>query len=374
MSERTPHGFDRTQHSFDRTLHPLGARATTPTVRTVLFTGLAVLACAGLAVIALGIGTVALPPPVVIDALLGIAHPTDVHIVRELRAPRILLAILVGAALGAAGTLLQSIGRNDLADPSLLGLTSGAALAHVLVTVLILPAVPALVIRLGPFAAAVGPLAAILGAAATLALTVTLARGAGGARLLLYGVVVGAVISSALSILLSVRGELLATIMRWVIGSLSASIWPDLLPVLLLGGAGALLVILALPGTVLVWLGEDHARTLGASPARTRALALAAVVALTAAAALGAGAISFIGLVAPHLARRLVGTHPVRVLPLATVLGGLVLLAADVIGQSLSLLPTTTGGGTALPVGAVTAVLGGPVLLVMLLRREKGER
>lgn len=331
--------------------------------RTVALCLVLAAACAGLAVLAIGIGTVALPPPVVVDALLGIAHPADVHIVRELRLPRIATALLVGACLAAAGTLLQSVGRNDLADPSLLGMTSGAALAHVGAGLLLPNALVSLL----------GPGLAVAGAAATLLLTVALARGAGGPRLLLYGVVVGSVISSALSVLLSLRGELLATVMRWVIGSLNARTGGTLPPVLVLAAIGTVLALLALRGTVLLWVGEDQARTVGSHPGRSRALALGAVIALVGAAALGAGSVAFIGLVAPHLARRLVGTHPARVLPVATLLGALLLLAADAIGQLLSLLQGADGG-TGLPVGAVTAVLGGPFLLALLLRPETEPR
>lgn len=336
-----------------------------PDRRLLLFLGVGSVLLVITAVLALGVGTVPLSPREVIEALTGAGHPADQHIVRGLRAPRILLALLAGAMLSLAGALLQTTGRNDLADPSLLGLTSSAALLVVGVGVVVG----------APSTSLLATGAGVLGAALAAAVTLWLARGEGGARLLLYGVVVGAVCSAALSVLLSLRGSVLAEVMRWIIGSLAASTWAEVRTTVLFTVAGLVLSIAAARPAVLLWVGAEHARALGTQPGRTQLWTLAAVVLLVAGAAAAIGAMAFVGLVGPHLARRIVGAHPARVLPASALTGAGLLLGADVLAQLASCIPLgEVTARTALPTGAVTAVLGGPFLLALLLRGENAAR
>ena len=312
------------------------------------------------AVLAIGVGTAWLSPAEVVTTLLGQGSSTQEHIVLGLRLPRILLAVLAGAMLAVSGALLQTLSRNDLADPSLLGVTSGAALAIVGLQ------------AWRPGSAGWAVSTAGLGGALLAGLLVAwLGRGADPVRFLLHGVLVGAALSAALSVLLSLRGELLGTVLRWVVGSVAARTWSDVMTVLPWALGGALLTLGCVRIASLLWLGSDVAASLGVSPVAGRAWVLLTSLVLSAGAVAAVGAMAFVGLLGPHLARGLVGRHPVRVIGFSALIGALLLLCADTLAQLASLMPASEAGRTALPAGAVTAVLGGPLLLVLLARMER---
>lgn len=313
-----------------------------------------------IAVLAIGVGTSWLSPAKVVSTLLGQGSGAQEHIVLGLRLPRILLAMLAGAMLAVSGALLQTLSRNDLADPSLLGVTAGAALAIVALQAW-QPGAPGWAVS-----------AAGLGGALLAGLLVAwLGRGADPVRFLLHGVLVGAALSAALSVLLSLRGELLGTVLRWVVGSIAARTWADVLTVLPWAVGGALLTLACVRIASLLWLGPDMAASLGTSPVAGRAWVLLTSLVLSAGAVAAVGAMAFVGLLGPHLARGLVGRHPVRVIGFSALIGALLLLGADTLAQLASLIPASEAGRTALPAGAVTAVLGGPLLLVLLARTER---
>lgn len=311
----------------------------------------------GLAIGSVGIGAAWLTPAEVIEALRGQGSPAHRQIVVQLRLPRVALAVLAGAMLAVAGALLQTISRNDLADPSILGVTSGVALGIVCLQVAGLPT-----------AGSLGVAAGFTGAFVAGALVQWLGRGLDRDRFLLQGVMVGAVLSAAIAVLLNLNGELLGTVLRWVIGSLAARTWGDLATVLPWVLLGAALTALCARAATLVWLGHDIAVGLGLAHARARAGCLLTCLVLTAGAVSAVGGMAFVGLVAPHLARRLVGAHPVRVLAVSAVLGAALLLLADSVAQLLSLTQPADSGRTSLPAGALTALIGGPTLLWLLVR------
>ncbi len=325
-------------------------------VGLVLLLGLAL-------VLGLGIGAVAVPPVEVVRALLGLeANP----IVTELRLPRVLGAMLVGAALALSGAAYQGLFRNPLADPYLMGSAAGAAFGVVLA-----------VSGLGGFSGAFAqhaiferlPFSAtwfgFLGALAAVALTLLLAGGASRTQdLILAGVVVGSVLVSLTSYLMLQGADRVRAVFAYTLGNLSFMSWPGV-------GLLGLYLLLTLP---LLWLlsrtlnalslGEETARSLGLPLERLKLLAIGAATLLTAAAVAQAGIIGFVGLVVPHALRRLLGGDYRYLLP-ASALGGAVLLTlADLLARTL------VAPGE-LPVGILTTLLGGPFFLYLLWRGRR---
>lgn len=284
-----------------------------------------------------------------------IARSAEV-IVFQLRLPRVLLAGVVGAALAASGTVFQGLFRNALADPAIIGVSSGAALGAVLVIV---------TVGAGSLGALAVPLAAFVGATATAFVVYRLARVGPAvhvATLLLAGIAIAAVISSLMSLVMSYSGEEIRDIYAWLLGGLVAEGWRSIAivaPVVGLGVAGATLVAHELN---LVALGEERAAQLGVEVDRLKRRAIAIGALLAAAAVSVAGVIGFVGLMTPHLLRLVIGADHRRLLPASLLGGATLLILAD-------LLARTVIAPSELPVGVVTALVGGPFFL-FLLRRE----
>ncbi|HEU5224169.1 MAG TPA: iron ABC transporter permease [Actinomycetota bacterium] len=288
-------------------------------------------------------------------------RPEDVSpaaevIVFQLRLPRVLLAAIVGGALAASGAVFQGLFRNPLADPAIIGVSSGAALGAVVMIVTVGAG------SLGAFAV---PIAAFVGAMATAFVVYRLARigpAVHVATLLLAGIAIAAVISSLMSLVMSFSGEEIRDIYAWLLGGLVAQGWRSVeivLPVVAVGVAGAWLVGHELN---LISLGEERAAQLGVELDRLKLTSIAVGALLAAAAVSVAGVIGFVGLMTPHLLRLVIGSDHRRLVP-ASVLGGATLLIlADLIARTI-VAPSE------LPVGVVTALLGGP-FFIYLLRRE----
>jgi iron complex transport system permease protein len=323
------------------------------------------LALVGAALLGVAVGAVWVSPLTTLRLVawkLGVAErPGDVArsaevIVFQLRLPRVLLAGIVGAALAASGAVFQGLFRNPLADPAIIGVSSGAALGAVLVIVTVGAG------SLGAFAV---PAAAFAGAVATALIVYRLARigpAVHVATLLLAGIAVAAVISGLMSLVMSFSGEDVRDIYAWLVGGLVAEGWRSIaivVPVVALGLAGAAVVAHELN---LVALGEERAVQLGVEVDGLKAKAIAVGALLAAAAVSVAGVIGFVGLMTPHLLRLVIGADHRRLVP-ASVLGGATLLIlADLVARTV-IAPSE------LPVGVVTALLGGPFFL-FLLRRE----
>ena len=293
--------------------------------------------------------------------LFGIAPEVPVSagqasIVWQLRAPRVLLGALVGAGLALVGTVLQAVTRNPLADPHLLGVSSGAAFGAVLV-----------VLYLGEFAGLLSlPLAAFVGALVSMLLVLAIASRSGrlqSDRLLLAGVAVSFVMMAASNLLLYLGNPHAASsVLFWMLGGLGLARWELLwLPALCL--ALAMVVLLGL-GRALnaLMAGEQSAVSLGLEPRRVRLLVFVVASLLTGVLVSLSGAIGFVGLMLPHVARFLVGAEHRRLLPVAALLGALFLVWVDVAARTW-LAPQD------LPIGIVTAAIGG-VFFVALLRRR----
>lgn len=274
----------------------------------------------------------------------------------QLRLPRVLMAAVVGASLGAAGAGLQGLFRNPLADPYLLGVASGAGLG----------ATVAFVLGLAALAGGV-PLLAALGAAAAVLLTLAVAhtgRGRDPTALVLAGVVVSSVLTAATSLLMLARADQLRAVVAWTLGNLGGAGWHEL-------GAAALGLLV---GFAVLWsvgrdldalqLGDTTARSLGVRSQRVQWLVVLGASVATATAVAGAGLIGFIGLVAPHLCRRLGVPQHRWLVPTSALTGALLLVLAD-LGARLLWRPAE------LPVGVLTTLLGGPFFLALLRRRAR---
>ncbi|MEJ3748223.1 iron chelate uptake ABC transporter family permease subunit [Actinomycetes bacterium KLBMP 9797] len=280
----------------------------------------------------------------------------DAAIIHSLRIPRTALAILVGAALGLAGALMQSVTRNPLADPGLLGVGVGAA-AAVAIGIAYLGVTSVLGYVWFAFAGA---------AAATVMVYAIGASGRSAAtpeRLVLAGSAVSAALGAVTYAVLLLDPVAFNQFRYWVVGSLAGRradvVW-QVLPFIAVG----IVLTLALARSLnALALGDDTGRALGAHVGRTRVLAAIAVTLLCGAATAAAGPIGFLGLAVPHVARLLVGPDQRWVLPYSAVLAPILLLGADVIGRIL-IAPAE------LQVGVVTAFLGAPVFIALVRRRK----
>jgi len=275
-------------------------------------------------------------------------------IVWNLRAPRALLAFLVGGSLGAAGASLQALVRNPLADPFLLGLSGGAGLGAVLAIALHLS---------GPWSL---PLAAFVGALAALALVYRLGLVGGGALdpriLLLGGVAVGAFAAAITTAIVSLADAAeLRNAFLWLWGGLSAASWDSVLLVALYAPIPLVVLYAAARPLDLLALGEEPARYLGTDVERVKRRVYLAASLLTAAAVAVSGVIGFVGLVVPHIARLSWGHRHRALLPAAFLGGGALLAIADTLAR-------TVVAPRELPVGVVTALIGVPVFALLLRR------
>jgi iron complex transport system permease protein len=290
----------------------------------------------------------------------AIAGETEWTILWQLRLPRVVLAALVGASLSLAGTATQGLLQNPLADPYILGVSSGAALGA------------ALGILFGWEGALHGlglTAVAFAGALATLALVLALARVGGRVashNFLLAGVVVGSFLWALLTLALAYAGQDLQRLLFWLMGSLYAREWIHvtlLAPITLAGGLALWLYARDLN---LLSLGDTAAQQLGVAVEPMKLVVIGIAAMLTAAAVSVSGIIGFVGLVVPHMARRVVGPDHRLLLPASGLAGAGFLLVADTIVRGLLAVPVLSE----LPVGVVTALAGAPVFC-FLLRRGK---
>lgn len=314
----------------------------------------AVLALCATASLAVGSRSVALTD---VAGALTAYDGSDAHaIVRDLRLPRTVLGILAGAALGAAGVLMQGTTRNPLAEPGILGINAGAAFAVVF---------GIFVLGITSVASYTG--LALLGAGVTALLVLVLGGSAhGGAapvRLALAGAVMTALLVSLTSAVLVFDARTLDEFRFWLVGSIAgrdAEVTRIVLPVI---GVGLMIALAAGRWLNALALGDDVARSLGQHVGRTRALATLGFVLLAGGAVAAAGPIAFVGLAVPHLARSLVGADHRWVMPYGIVLGAVVLLVADVVGRVL-VRPAE------LEVGIVVALVGAPFFIWLVRRRN----
>jgi iron complex transport system permease protein len=275
------------------------------------------------------------------------------------RLPRTVLALLVGSALSVSGTTMQAITRNPIAEPGILGVSSGAALAVVIGVAFVGISDPYVYMAL-----------AVAGAAAA-ALVVYLvgSLGRGGAsplKLALAGAAMTAAFGSLVNAILLPRVDVMSSFRFWQVGGVGGASWDRIVVVLPFIAAGLLICALSARGMNMLALGDDLAAGLGAGVSRTRVVAAVGAVLLCGVATSIAGPIAFVGLVVPHVGRLLVGSDHRWLLPFAALGGAALLIAADVLGRVIA-------RPEELEVGIVTAVIGAPVLIWVVRRRKLRE-
>jgi len=320
---------------------------------TVLLLAIVVVAsCASLMV-----GPAPIRPGAVIAALIGQADAITRDIVLQIRAPRAILAVLIGAVLGLSGAALQGLLRNPLADPAVIGTSNAAALGAVIALYFGLARTFPLAL---PGMAVAGALIGLL------ALLPVARRGEGPSTLILAGVAVSALAGAGVSLALNLAPNPFAVseIAFWLLGSLTDRSFQHVVlaaPLILIGAALILLQARALDGLA---LGEDAARSLGFDLDRVRLMIVAGVAIGVGAAVAVSGAIGFIGLIAPHLVRPFTDGRPSRALIPSALAGAALLSLADL---AVRLVPTSTE----LRLGVVTSFIGAPVFILILLRGRR---
>ncbi|MGD6993203.1 FecCD family ABC transporter permease [Sutcliffiella horikoshii] len=308
----------------------------------------------------LNMGYIRIAPIDVIQTLFGFGTEKDELVLFDFRLPRMVIALLIGAGLAVSGAILQAVSQNGLADPGILGINAGAGLA----VVLFIYFYQGSSTSLGLDSIFLMPLAALLGGifAAFLIYTIAWKKGVTPIRLILVGIGVNAAFGAALIIFqlrMDPRDFMQATI--WLSGSIWGTNWKFVLAVLPW-------IFILIPYTIykarylnILNLGDQIATGLGAAVERERRLLLVLSVALAGSCVAVGGGIAFLGLVAPHLARRIVGPKHQAMLPTSALMGALLLLIADTIGRNL-LAPSE------IPVGIVVSAIGAPYFIYLLMK------
>lgn len=325
--------------------------------RLLAYVTTGVLALLVLLTVSVSTGEMGMPATVALRALVGLGDPGDVLVVRQFRAPRAVAAIVAGAGLGTAGCVLQRLFRNPLASPDVMGVTGGASLGAV---ALLAAGASQLLVPVGALAG--GLLAALL-------LGVFAWRsGLAVTRLVLTGLAVQAGLAAAVNLMI-VRfpAELAGSALQWTTGSVYGRTWTEV-------WGAALAVLLTLAAALVTHrrlavldLGDDSAGALGLHTSTARLQLLLIAVTLASLAAALAGPVTFVALAVPHIVRFLTGPPTAATLTLAGLTGAVLLSASDLVVQHL--LPIE-----GLPVGAVTAALGAPWLLVLMFRQSRPVR
>ncbi|MGV3488655.1 MAG: FecCD family ABC transporter permease [Tuberibacillus sp.] len=308
--------------------------------------------------ISMDIGYIKLTPAEVFQALIGKGTDQQNLILFDFRLPRMIVSLLVGAGLAVSGAILQGISKNPLADPGILGINAGAGLM-VVIFIAFFSVDHASSVFMLPFMAFIG---SGIAAAVIYLLSFNKNEGLSPARMILVGVAVGAVISAIMIVLtLRLEPESYQFVASWLAGSIWASNWSFVIALLPW-------VIVLIPYSVvrahvldILTLGRKTAIGLGVNLEREQLFLLLAAVGLAGSSVAVSGGISFVGLIGPHLARRLVGAPHRLMLPVSALLGAVLLLMADTIGRAI-LQPSE------IPTGIVVAVIGAPYFLYLLVK------
>jgi iron complex transport system permease protein len=324
------------------------ARKRNPVVVISILFGLALL----VSFATLGLGAVRVPQPDATKALFGFGTIDEVRTVRDFELPRILIAWLAGGSLAIAGAVIQGVIRNPLASPDIIGVTKGAGLA----VVVVLLAYPSAAVSYLPAAAFVGGVVAM-----AIVYLLAYRKGTTPVRLALVGIAVAATFEAIIRYVMIDKQQAVGTALVWLTGSLAhvdmTTVW-EFLPWVLV------LVPLCFAYSLkldLLGLGDDLASGLGVSVERTRRTALLIAVLLASATVAVMGTIAFIGLIGPHIARRLVGSRHAVLLPASAGIGAVLVLVADAIGRGAH--PPVE-----IPAGMITALIGAPYFVYLLSR------
>ena len=314
------------------------------------------------------LGYMKIPPGRVLEIIFQtLVHPATARqttdpvmaaVLFDVRLPRILTAAVVGGGLALAGVVFQGILLNPLADPYTLGVSSGAAFGAAL----------ALLFNFTFWGAYSVTACAFAGALLTLLLVIRMAgsgdQGLSSGNLILAGVIIAAILAAGISLIKFLADEQVAVIIFWLMGSFASKTWADLLLVTFFAGPGMLLIIFYARELNLLSLGPRAAASLGVDTRRTTAILLTSATLVAAACVAVSGIVGFVGLLVPHLVRGLTGPDSRRLAPAAFLAGALLLLAADTVTRAL--LPREV------PIGVLTALIGGPFFCWIYQRRLRG--
>src|SRR3954471_16112299 len=310
-----------------------------------------------LALGSLGTGPVRLSPLTVVDALLGGGTDIQRIIVREIRLPRMILGLAIGAILGLSGAALQGLLRNPLASPSLFGAPQSAAFGAVLIIALGVADVRSWALPVAAIAAAFASVFVLLSVAG---------RGAGLLLLILAGLAISSLAGAATALVMNLSSNPFAAleIAFWLLGSLEDRSFRHVVLALPFIAAGAALLMSQRHAFRALSLGEETAQSLGVDVGRLRLVVIVGVALGVGGAVAVSGTIGFIGLVAPHLVRPLIGHDPARLLIPSALTGAALLLAADI---AVRIIPSTTD----IKVGVLTSIIGVPFFLYLIVRERR---
>lgn len=302
-------------------------------------------------IFAIGIGSVRFTPAEIWQTLMGSGTDSANTILWDIRIPRVLIALTIGANLAASGILLQAVMHNPLADPGLTGVSSGAAVS-VLFIMLVMPEYTALV-----------PLAAIAGGSIAAIMVYAWAwkkeSGFTPIRIILSGVAVNAVFGGVIGLLSILYSDKLPSALQWMNGSLSGKGMSDELAILPYSILGWIMAILCIRHANILRLGEQAAHNLGQNLNRVRFFLSFIAVFLAAISVSKVGLVGFVGLIVPHMARLIIGSNYKYSIPLSLMLGAILLITADTIGRSLF-------SPLEIPAGIIMAMAGGPYFLYLM--------
>ncbi len=287
-------------------------------------------------------------------ALMGTGAETHRLILWNIRLPRVAAGVLAGVGLSTAGSLLQTVTANELASPNIIGINSGAGLAVILM------------LTVAPTVGAMLPLGAFVGAFAA-AMVILLAAGRLGSsrtNILLIGIAITTLLNAVISFLSLLDEGILAQYNHFTVGSLKGVALSELaVPAVIIFAAFAVAMVLSARLGVLC-MGDAAAAALGIRVKRLRIVALGCAAACSAAVVSFAGLLGFVGLVVPHIARRLVGQQPGKLLPVSALVGAILVVLADMLGRTLF-------APSELPVGILMSLIGAPYFLILLCRRKR---
>ncbi|MBB31317.1 MAG: iron ABC transporter [Gemmatimonadetes bacterium] len=326
---------------------------------TGLLTSLLLILLGAGCVFSLGVGTAPISPGEVWRAIsdADAARATDV-IVRDIRLPRVILAVLIGAALGVAGTAMQGFFQNPMADPYIVGVSSGASFGATLGMVLHLD------FWVGGFSAT--PIMAFAGALGTTFLVYALSLRGGRVPvvlLLLIGVAVGALAAAGTSFLMILGNEDTRLVLFWLLGSLSSRRWDHVQMIIPYFLVGVTVIWIYARDLNVLLLGEETAQQTGVDVEQVKRIILSASALLAAAAVSVSGIIGFVGLIVPHLMRVITGPDHRKHIPLSALSGALLMILADLVAR-------TVISPSEIPIGIITSVLGCPFFLFLIARRN----
>lgn len=292
----------------------------------------------------------------IIDILFNLDNDSFEAIVVKERIPRTVFSILAGGSLGIAGTLMQSVTRNPIADPSILGINTGASLFVVLgISFLGITTYRQYIIL------------ALLGALlASITVYIIASIGSGGIspmKLALSGVIISAVFSSLINMIMLPRSEVMSSFRFWQVGSVSGVTWESIIVMLPFIIIGIILSFIVAPALNALALGDEVAIGLGVKVGLTRVISSISAILLCGTVTALAGPIGFIGLMAPHIIRMLFGSNIRFIIPMSAFIGGILLTFSDVIGRIL-------GSPSELEVGIITAFIGAPIFIIISMKAK----